>query len=199
MNAKKKLVVVVMVLMMMVTAVAYAAWSDTIQVNGRVQTGTFDVQWSDKSNLQQSAVGEGSITVTRQSDVDVLKVDIANAKPGDTYSFTTTSENVGELSAVYDGLIITDSSIVPTSGWVKTANIDEVNFKIDNTNAYSVKAKTIPNTTLDPANKPGNKNEQNFEITVTILDSANQNTSNDTGSFYVYFNYVQQAASTYSN
>lgn len=194
MNVQKKLVVVVLVLMMMVTAVAYAAWSDTIQINGTVSTGEFDVQWSTTSAVSKSSgATEGSISVIRDAnDVDLLGVSIANAKPGDTYTITAISENEGSLSAVYKGLAITGSSSTPAAAeWINVGTPVDVTFKIGTDDAYKV--STSSNTAMTLVPKSGeNTDKQTFTFTITILDTANQDTLTNTGNFYIHFNYAQQ-------
>lgn len=157
MNGKRKLVVVVLFLMMMVTAVAYAAWSDTIDVHGTVDTGDFDVHWVDPV-VSKTATGvggdaEGRVTATHSTD-DHYTIVVENAKPGEVYTVQLKAENKGSLEAVRQSMTL------------------DVTAGVDGATTSDFVKGTGPQHLYVNVNSPASASNTQFVVEATSTDSG---------------------------
>ena len=193
MNGKKKLVVVVLVLMMMVTAVAYAAWSDTIEVNGTATTGTFDVQWNTVASSYGASVDNSNKSVgnTIASDCYINITTDVNAhendkvvfgfnrgEAGETYIFKFTAINKGTVNAKFTPI---NNSNLPTSATPNTMPVTDSNFDITYSDSF------FATHTLGTA---AGTTTKEFSVTIKVKDGANQYTAS-TKTFAITLPYSQ--------
>lgn len=116
MKNKRKLAVISLVVMMMVTAVGYAAFSDTLTVYGGAASATFDVQFKNPIAENSTSdltfdVAEASASRGRtQNPGDTLLFGFANVVPGKVYTATATIENHGSINAILDRVTLDDAA-----------------------------------------------------------------------------------------
>ena len=124
MNTKKKLVVLTMVVMMLVTAVGYAAWSDSLVALGTAKTATFDVYFKEAScNGQMDPVmGLGT---------DDVCFTVNGIVPGETRTVYLTIKNNGTLDAKLTDLVSTRQPLGP---------YDAINFIMVRSSAETIPA-----------------------------------------------------------
>ena len=106
MNTKRNLFIISLVVMMLITAVGYAAFSDTLTVNGSVGTASFNVQFYDVSTVQTGAKN-GTIAAALDVDEwsgekDKLTITLSNAKPNEVYTAVVRIRNIGASPATFD-------------------------------------------------------------------------------------------------
>ncbi len=116
MKNKRKLAVISLVVMMMVTAVGYAAFSDSLTVFGGAASATFDVQFARmvaegaeaelKLDIQESEKSRGPL----QSREDILLFGFMNVVPGKVYTATGTIENHGSINAKFGSIKLDDAA-----------------------------------------------------------------------------------------
>lgn len=121
MKNMKKLAVISLVVMMMVTAVGYAAWSDSVTAVGTVVSGTFGVKF-DKADSQATQ----GVSYTHNDDKATFTV--GNVIPGEQRLVRLAVKNEGSVPAYLNP---TDLIILPTLDW------DNVwlQFKVDASSA----------------------------------------------------------------
>jgi hypothetical protein len=106
----KKLLTGVTILMVVALAtigVAYAAWSDTLFVNGNATTGTFDVHF-DYYYTEAAVVG---CDAALSADKKTVTVTIANAYPGFTCAGGYSLVNGGTIPARINGLVQVNNTV----------------------------------------------------------------------------------------
>ncbi len=106
---KKKILVLGLVLTIALSAlgVGYALWSDTLTINGTVNTGNVDVQWSWSAPYDTEPAGKdvswmevyGTDTIE-----DILYVTLYNAYPCIDYYCAVDVHNVGTVPVILTGL-----------------------------------------------------------------------------------------------
>ena len=112
---KRSLLLAVIALVgLTVTGVVYAAWSQSIRVDGTVATGTFDIIWGEHLEIPDTPEGfkfqdESVAEVTWERDDDhTITCTVRNAFPGWYSQVTTEVINNGtipaKLSLTYRGL-----------------------------------------------------------------------------------------------
>jgi len=79
---------------------SYAMWSETIYVNGSVDTGKFDLAWSIYPPTDNEAVNKDFSHAEAYIDANgVLQITIINAYPCITYTIPFDITNVGTMAA----------------------------------------------------------------------------------------------------
>lgn len=131
MRKNKKLIALVMVLAMAFCGIAYAAWTDTLYINGTVATGDLDAQWacagspSDNDGTEYINVGGWWWPIYAQNPNDVGDVDSSR-------TFLTAAMEQDNDNGLNDLLTITIHNAYP--GYV--ANIP---WSIKNTGSIPMK------------------------------------------------------------
>ncbi len=113
MKDSKNLVIGMLCAVICVMAVAYAAFSTTLTING---TATIDSSWCvqikdeavtcEKTPVSGGAAESVEATVTRESNI-LAKVTMKFTQPGDSASCTITFENCGNLDAKLNSITVT--------------------------------------------------------------------------------------------
>lgn len=111
-------VVAITMLTMVMLGVAHAHWSDVLDINGTLQTGTEDVKFTEcwVSEFDPCGVGERSAYITVDQDGnpdDKIHVSITNAYPGYRPIIHFNIGNVGTIPAKLDRIIWT----TPLPAW----------------------------------------------------------------------------------
>ncbi|RLI26052.1 hypothetical protein DRO58_05860 [Candidatus Bathyarchaeota archaeon] len=101
--------------MLSVLGVAYAHWSETLTINGTVDTGKLELELSctcsDNDDAEKD-VAEITCTVTDLEDEpDSVTITITNAYPCYTVYITFDVENVGTVPAVLKELYFDDTAV----------------------------------------------------------------------------------------
>ncbi len=105
MKNKRKLAVISLVVMMMITAVGYAAFSDSLTVLGTAQSATFNVEFvknktsADEGVTVDLVAPEGELAF--QSPSDLITIHVKDALPGKVYRATVQIINRGSVNAKY--------------------------------------------------------------------------------------------------
>jgi hypothetical protein len=108
MNNKKKLAVISLVVMMMITAVGYAAFSDSLDLQGTATNASFDVQFVYADQADYSA-NVARVVIGQQTNdgddgkYDSLSVAISNIVPGEKYTVKFGVKNNGSVPAYFNG------------------------------------------------------------------------------------------------
>ncbi len=133
------LVIVVLVLALAALGVGYGYWTETLDINGTVTTGTLDV---DLTNLG----GTCPSTLTSSSLIDVA---IVNAYPGYSCTVTFDVKNMGNIAADFASSVATPAS--PGTLTFDTSACSADNLAVSDstscTATYSL-ATTLNETTL---------------------------------------------------
>ncbi|MEZ4523843.1 MAG: hypothetical protein R3A46_19735 [Thermomicrobiales bacterium] len=79
--------------------IGYAAWTETLELDGHVTTANFDVQWGSPSAAEVDDHGNGTCVPTRTNNNNRLLVTIDNAYPGYSCTVTVNIANPGEVNA----------------------------------------------------------------------------------------------------
>jgi hypothetical protein len=129
----KKLLALVMVFAFALSGIAYAAWTDTLYINGTVATGTLDAQWacadppSDNDGTEYINVGPWWLPIYVENPNDVGDVDSDR-------TFLTASMNQDNDNGLNDLLTITIHNAYPgyqaSIPWV-IKNTGSIPIKLD--------------------------------------------------------------------
>lgn len=117
--------------------VGYAAWQDTITINGNVTTSTFDVTF-DTTNSTASASDQtfGNCTLSYSDSNDTMQITWGAAYPGNVCTVNARLVNNGQAPAQMDdtfqfsGSAITNSELIvapPTCDWDGGPNVINAN------------------------------------------------------------------------
>lgn len=83
MNRKVGLIVLAVVVALGALGVGYAAWSQTLTINGNVSTGTYDVVFANLSATETDTLGVGNVTADNLAgDGHSFDVTVTNGYPG---------------------------------------------------------------------------------------------------------------------
>lgn len=133
---KKRVLALVMVLTLMTMGVAYAAWSQTVTVQGSISTGKLEVETSAEAftfvdNIQSGLAGEiveSSPDVVGGVEVEgnEVVVDISKFYPGVTATSMVTFENTGTMPVK---MKLLEEAVDPVPGLTISFAIDGVVFE----------------------------------------------------------------------
>jgi predicted ribosomally synthesized peptide with SipW-like signal peptide len=103
MSSKKLMtgLTILMVVALATIGVAYGAWTDQLNINGNVTTGTFDVRM-DYLYVDAAVAG---CNAAISADGKTLTVTIANAYPGYACGGGVSIRNLGTVAAKINGLV----------------------------------------------------------------------------------------------
>lgn len=108
MKNKRNLVVISLVVMMMITAVGYAAFSDSLDAIGTATNASFDVQYvyanpaDYNADVASVVIGQQNGDVGDDGKYDNLSVAISNIVPGKEYKVKFGIRNNGSVTAYID-------------------------------------------------------------------------------------------------
>lgn len=114
---RSMLLAVIALVGLTVTGVAYAAWTQSITVEGNVQTGTFDIKWVDPQTDRTTEPTFGTAYVaaikkcTLSNNDHTLEYEVENAFPGWSSKITVTIKNAGSTPAALSFVPDEDSTL----------------------------------------------------------------------------------------
>jgi hypothetical protein len=115
--SSKKLITGLTILMVVALAtigIAYGAWTDQLNINGNVTTGTFDV---DFQNMYYDWDATPECTAAISGDGNTLTVSVINAYPGLHCGGGVGIKNLSSIPAKINGLVeVTNTVPVPFRG-----------------------------------------------------------------------------------
>src|SRR5690349_11464523 len=113
MFSKKSLpisIALILLIALSTLGLAYGAWTDTLNINGNVTTGTFDVRM-DYMYLESAAAG---CNAAISADGKTLTVTVADAYPGYSCAGGVSIRNLGTVPAKINGLVPVNNSVPAT-------------------------------------------------------------------------------------
>ena len=121
MKKRTKMLVMIMVLAFALTGVGYAAWTDTLVINGSVATGDLDVDFVSGRicglTFCPAIAADPYVTKSiKYIDDDTCEVTIGNLYPGAKVWFDVAQQNKGSIPVKFDKATITfdgDTELVP--------------------------------------------------------------------------------------
>jgi hypothetical protein len=96
-------IALVLLLALASLGLAYGAWTDSLQINGTVQTGTLDVQ------LQVPGFDDTDCSYTLTGDDDTLTITGVNVVPGMVCWSQIEVVNNGSIPILIDDVVVTES------------------------------------------------------------------------------------------
>ena len=104
MSKKSLLITLAFVLLVGLAAmgIAYGAWTDTLTINGNVETGTFGVEF-ETPVVNNNAHSFATCQAALSGDNKILTITIENAYPGFDCNMTAGIENIGSIPARVTG------------------------------------------------------------------------------------------------
>ena len=100
MMTKALILALVLTLCLGAMGVGYAVWGEDMYIEGTVETGYVDTEWSLKSCSDNDGdPGWGEVTATISPDMNTLNVEIINAYPGYEATINCDMHNVGTVPA----------------------------------------------------------------------------------------------------
>ena len=161
---KKNLVMVCLCAAIAIMAVAYAAFSTTLTVDGTINaTGNFAVEYVETGTCTGTKVGQQTPTgtITKNSATGATLV-VSLFTPGDIVTCTIDVENTGSLKAKLVGGHAVSNGLTGSSTPISvTATSPKTQLAADGTDTITVTVKYNWNETTQPTN--GTKAE--FTIT----------------------------------
>lgn len=114
MKKRTKMIALLMVLAFALTGVGYAAWTDTLYINGNVKTGSLDVDYVSGclfgATICPAIVADQYVTKSIEYiDDNTCKVTIGNLYPGAKVWFDVAQKNKGSIPVKFDKATITFS------------------------------------------------------------------------------------------
>jgi predicted ribosomally synthesized peptide with SipW-like signal peptide len=154
-NKMKKMgfIILAVVLALGALGAGYAAWSQTLTINGSVSTGTYDVVFQNLGTSETDALAVGTVTADNlATDGHSFKVTIGNGYPGYVGVATFEVKNTGTVPAKISSI---------TVNGVSATNYSAV-----------VNGIAVGNVIAPDAADSGNN------VTITIADGATETISN---------------------
>lgn len=120
MKKRTKLIALVMVLAFALTGVAYAAWTDNLDISGQVETGNLDVEFATgkffgvticpaiaaPTNITHGKLARGLVDTSIRYEGSQCIVTIGNLYPGAEVVFDLAQKNVGSIPVKWDDATI---------------------------------------------------------------------------------------------
>jgi hypothetical protein len=104
MKKRSKMLAIIMVLTFALTGVGYAAWTDTLYINGSVSTGNLDVQFDGEPWLPADAHAP-FVKVTKceyNPEKNICTWEVGNLYPGAWVKLDVQQKNVGSIPAKFN-------------------------------------------------------------------------------------------------
>ena len=101
---KKALLIVGLALLIAAAGVAYAAWTSTLYVDARVETGFANMQWTDLQAYNNGG-GFGTCTTGYADDYHTFVLRVTNGYPGFSCTTYSTHTNTGTVPLAVDNIV----------------------------------------------------------------------------------------------
>jgi len=95
------------------SGVGFAHWSETLYIDGTINTGTLDVEWSEEDNWDSELSGKDFSSITCEiddTDPNLLHVTVSNAYPCIDYYNLVNIHNTGTIPVHVLGVNFTDDN-----------------------------------------------------------------------------------------
>ncbi|WP_027717940.1 hypothetical protein [Desulfovirgula thermocuniculi] len=113
---KAKFAALLLVLAFALMGAAFAAWTETLNINGSVATGNLDVAFSSATSNDPQGTNDpdqnydvGVTTATISDDQNTLTITAANTYPGYTATVTYKVKNTGSIPVKLTGVTVNNS------------------------------------------------------------------------------------------